>query len=136
MQARSGAAIELSRKVLVVPILGASGHYVLRATECFILGIIVNKSLNLEYERPIPVLETLIPGLHACERAVRLFHIIASVNALAAPFCCHQLAHLGAKVIKVEEHPTTTAGLDSLDSGHHSFDQLMNVDVGGGGTHC
>lgn len=62
--------------------------------------------------------------------------VLDLTNVLAGPFCCHQLAHLGGKVTRVEAHPTTTAGLASLDSGHHCFDQLMNVDVGGGGTHC
>lgn len=36
----------------------------------------------------------------------RDFRILDLINVLAGPFCCHQLAHMGAEVIKVEESET------------------------------
>ena len=49
--------------------------------------------------------------------------VLDLTNVLAGPFCCHQLAHMGAEIIKVE-----TVGRGDLarhlGANQQSFDQL------------
>src|SRR5215204_2775380 len=54
------------------------------------------------------------------------FRILDLTNVLAGPFCCHQLAHFGAEVIKVEE-PTRGDLARQLGADLELNEKLMGV---------